>query len=126
MKKIFLVLLIFYSGALFSLETVRVKNAELPDLYLYNGSRLDVMPYDGVIVYVSGTANKRVKLDIKATGAIYLTQGARIENLRAKHSIIRLDRYGEGQFEIGFSLLGENKVSGQYKKQIKYEIEYLN
>ncbi|MFT5559015.1 MAG: hypothetical protein ACI9RZ_001491 [Sphingobacteriales bacterium] len=126
MKKIFLVLFLLYSGAVFSLDTIRVKNAELNDLYLYNGSRLEVIPAEGVIIFVKGTANKRVELTIKATGAIYLTPGARIANLRAKNPIIRLDKYGEGQFEIGFSLLGEKKVSGQHKKQIKYEIEYLD
>ncbi|ABM04758.1 hypothetical protein Ping_3058 [Psychromonas ingrahamii 37] len=126
MKKIFLVLFVLYSGSVFSLETVRVKNAELNELYLYNGSRLEVIPAEGVIVYVEGNANKRVKLTIKATGAVYLTSGVRIDNLRAKNPIIRLDKYGEGQFEIGFSLLGEKKVSGKHKKQIKYEIEYLD
>jgi len=126
MKKISLVLLVLYSGPLFSLETVRVKNAELKDLYLYNGSRLDVTPEEGVIVYIEGIENKRVKLKIKSTGAIYLTSGVRIDNLRANKPIIRLDKFGEGRFEIGFSLLGEKKVSGQHKKQINYEIEYLN
>jgi len=84
------------------------------------------MPEEGVIIYISGTANKRVKLEIKASGATYLTSGVRIENLKAKNPIIRLDKYGEGQFEIGFSLLGEKKVSGKHRKQIKYEIEYLD
>jgi len=126
MNKIFLVLFILYSGSVFSLETVRVKNADLKDLYLYNGSRLEVMPEEGVIIYVKGTANKRVKIQIKASGATYLTAGARIENLKAKNPIIRLDKYGEGQFEIGFSLLGEKNVSGQHRKQIDYDIEYLD
>jgi hypothetical protein len=126
MKKIFLVLFVLYSGSVFSLETVRVKNAELKDLYLYNGSRLEVMPEEGVIIYVEGTANKRVKIQIKATGAVYLTSGVRIANLKAKNPIIRLDKYGEGQFEIGFYLLGEKNVSGKHRKQIKYEIEYLD
>jgi hypothetical protein len=126
MKKFFLVLFILYSGAVFSLETVSVKNAELNELYLYNGSRLEVMPEEGVIIYVKGTANKRVELKIKATGAVYLTSGARIANLKAKSPIIRLDKYGEGQFEIGFTLLGEKNVSGKLRKQINYDIEYLD
>jgi hypothetical protein len=126
MKKIFLVLFVLYSGSVFSLETVSVKNAELNELYLYNGSRLEVMPEEGVIIYVKGTANKRVEIEIKATGAIYLTPGARIANLKAKNPIIRLDKYGEGQFEIGFTLLGEKNVSGKLRKQINYNIEYLD
>jgi hypothetical protein len=126
MKKIFLMLFLLYSGSVFSLETVSVKNAELNKLYLYNGSRLEVMPEEGVIIYVKGTANKRVELQIKATGAIYLTSGVRIANLKAKNPIIRLDKYGEGQFEIGFYLLGEKNVSGKLRKQINYNIEYLD
>jgi hypothetical protein len=126
MKKIFLVLLVLYSASVFSLETVSVKNAELNDLYLYNGSRLEVMPEEGVIIYVKGTANKRVELKIKTTGAIYLTPGVRIANLKAKNPIIRLDKYGEGQFEIGFYLLGEKNVSGKLRKKINYDIEYLD
>jgi hypothetical protein len=126
MQKILLVLLLLYSGSVFSLETVKVKNAELQKLYLYNGSRLEVMPEEGVIIYVKGTANKRVEIQIKATGAIYLTSGVRIENLKAKNPIIRLDKYGEGQFEIGFYLLGEKNVSGKHRKQINYDIEYLD
>jgi hypothetical protein len=126
MKKIFLVLLVLYSGSVFSLETVSVKNAELNDLYLYNGSRLEVMPEEGVIIYVKGTANKRVEIEIKATGAIYLTPGVRIANLKAKNPIIRLDKYGEGRFEIGFTLLGEKNVSGKLRKQINYDIEYID
>ena len=119
-------LFVLYSGAVFSLETVRVKNAELTELYLYNGSRLEVMPEEGVIIYVKGTANKRVEIQMKASGATYLTQGARIDNLRAKNPIIRLDKYGEGQFEIGFYLLGEKNVSGKHRKQISYDIEYID
>lgn len=126
MQRILLVLFILYSGPLFPLEIERVKNADLKDLYLYNGSRLEVMPEEGVIIYVKGAANKRVKLEIKASGATYLTPGARIENLRAQQPIITLDGYGDGQFEIGFSLRGEKNISGQHKKQIKYEIEYLD
>ncbi|MFT5294405.1 MAG: hypothetical protein ACI9YH_000411 [Colwellia sp.] len=126
MKKLLLVLLLLYSGSAFSLETVSVKNAELNDLYLYNGSSLEVMPEEGVIISVKGTANKRVKIQIKATGAVYLTSGVRIANLRANNPIIRLDKYGEGQFEIGFYLLGEKNVSGKHRKQINYDIEYLN
>jgi hypothetical protein len=126
MKKIFLVLFILYSGSVFSLETVNVKNAELNELYLYNGSRLEVMPEEGVIIYVKGTANKRVEIEIKATGAIYLTPGVRIANLKAKNLIIRLDKYGEGRFEIGFTLLGEKNVSGKLRKKINYDIEYLD
>jgi len=108
------------------LEVECLKNADLKGLYLYSGSRLEVAPEDGVTIYVKGKANKRVKLKIKASGAIYLTQGARIENLRARKPIIILDKYGEGQFDIGFSLVGERRVSGKHKKQIKYEIEYVN
>jgi hypothetical protein len=126
MNKIFLVLLLLYSGSVFSLKTTRVKNAELNDLYLYNGSRLEVIPEQGVIIYIEGNSNERVKLTIKASGAVYLTSGVRIENLRAKNPIIRLDKYGEGQFKIGFNLLGEKKVSGDHKKQIKYQIEYFD
>jgi len=126
MKKIFLVLFVLYSGSVFSLETVSVKNAELNELYLYNGSRLEVMPEEGVIIYVKGTANKRVEIEIKATGAIYLTPGVRIANLKTKKPIIRLDKYGEGQFEIGFTLLGEKNVSGKLRKKINYDIEYLD
>jgi hypothetical protein len=126
MQKILLVLLLLYSGSVFSLETVKVKNAELQKLYLYNGSRLEVMPEEGVIIYVKGTANKRVEIQIKATGAVYLTSGVRIANLKAKNPIIRLDKYGEGQFEIGFYLLGEKNVSGKHRKQINYDIEYLD
>jgi hypothetical protein len=126
MKKIFLVLFVLYSGSVFSLETVNVKNAQLNDLYLYNGSRLEVMPEEGVIIYVKGTANKRVEIEIKATGAIYLTPGVRIANLKAKNPIIRLDKYGEGRFEIGFTLLGEKNVSGKLRKKINYDIEYID
>ncbi|MFT6348957.1 MAG: hypothetical protein ACJAYB_001972 [Psychromonas sp.] len=124
MNKLLFFLLFLYSASVFPLEIVGVKNAQLKDLFLYNGSRLEVTPEQGVIISVKGIENKRVKLTIKATGATYLTSGVRIENLRAKNPIIRLDKYGEGQFEIGFYLLGEKKVSGKHKKQIKYDIEY--
>lgn len=117
-------LLVLYSGSVFSLETTEVKNAELKDLFLYNGSRLEVMPEEGVIISVKGTANKNVEIEIKTAGALYFTAGVRIENLRAKNPVIRLDKYGEGRFEIGFYLLGEKKVSGRHKKQIEYEIKY--
>lgn len=103
-----------------------MKNAQLKDLLLYNGSRLEVTPEQGVIISVKGIENKRVMIQIKATGAIYLTSGVRIDNLKAKNPIIRLDEYGEGQFEIGFTLLGEKNVSGKHRKQIKYDIEYLD
>ena len=126
MQKILFLLLITYSTSLFSLEVKRVKNADLQGLYLYDGSRREVMPEEGVIVHVSGTANKRVKLEIKATGSVYLTSGVRIANLSAKKPIISLDRYGDGEFQIGFSLLGEKSVSGKHKKKIKYEIEYVD
>jgi hypothetical protein len=124
MNKLLFFLLFLYSASVFPLEIVGVKNAQLKDLFLYNGSRLEVTPEQGVIISVKGIENKRVKLTIKAAGATYLTSGVRIENLRAKSPIIRLDKYGEGQFEIGFYLLGEKKVSGKHKKQIKYDIEY--
>lgn len=126
MKKVLFVLLFIYSASVFSLEIQWVKNADLKELYLYDGSRQSIVPEDGVVVYVKGKANKRVRFKIKKNGVVYLTQGARIENLRAKRSVIVLDKYGEGKFEIGFSLVGEKKVSGKYKKQIKYEIEYVN
>jgi hypothetical protein len=126
MNKLLFFLLFLYSASVFPLEIVGVKNAQLKDLFLYNGSRLEVTPEQGVIISVKGIENKRVKLTIKATGATYLTSGVRIENLRAKNPIIRLDKYGEGQFEIGFFLLGEKNVSGQHRKQIKYDVEYID
>ena len=126
MNKLLFFLLFLYSASVFPLEIVGVKNAQLKDLLLYNGSRLEVTPEQGVIISVKGFENKRVMIEIKASGATYLTQGARIDNLRAKNPIIRLDKYGEGQFEIGFYLLGEKNVSGKHKKQISYEIKYLD
>ncbi|MBA6340857.1 hypothetical protein H4J59_07610 [Colwellia sp. MB02u-10] len=126
MNKLLFFLLFLYSALVFPLEIVGVKNAQLKDLLLYNGSRLEVTPEQGVIISVKGIENKRVMIQIKATGAIYLTSGVRIDNLKAKNPIIRLDEYGEGQFEIGFTLLGEKNVSGKHRKQIKYDIEYLD
>jgi hypothetical protein len=126
MNKLLFFLLLLYSASVFPLEIVGVKNAQLKDLLLYNGSRLEVTPEQGVIISVKGIENKRVMIEIKASGATYLTQGARIDNLRAKDPIIRLDKYGEGQFEIGFYLLGEKNVSGKHRKQISYEIKYLD
>lgn len=102
-----------------------MKNVDLKKLYLYKGSRETVAPEDGIVIYVKGKANKRVRFKMKRGGTTYLTQGARIENIRAKRPVILLDKYGEGQFEIGFSLVGEKPVSGKYKKQLKYEIEYI-
>jgi hypothetical protein len=126
MNKLLFFLLFFYSASVFPLEIIGVKNAQLNDLLLYNGSRLEVMPEQGVIISVKGIENKRVMIEIKATGAIYLTSGVRIDNLKAKSPIIRLDEYGEGQFEIGFTLLGEKNVSGKLRKKINYDIEYLD
>ena len=126
MNKLLFFLLFLYSASVFPLEIVGVKNAQLKDLFLYNGSRLEVTPEQGVIIAVKGIENKRVMIEIKASGAVYLTSGVRIANLKAKKPIIRLDEYGEGQFEIGFFLLGEKNVSGQHRKQIKYDIEYLD
>jgi hypothetical protein len=126
MNKLLFFLLFLYSALVFPLEIVGVKNAQLKDLLLYNGSRLEVTPEQGVIISVKGIENKRVMIEINASGAIYLTSGARIANLKAKNPIIRLDKYGEGQFEIGFFLLGEKNVSGQHRKQISYDVEYLD
>ena len=126
MKKFLFILLFIYSASVFSLEIQSVKNADLKKLFIYDGSRDTITPEDGIIIYVKGKANKRVSFKIKKSGSIYLTPGARIENLKAKRSVILLDKFGEGQFEIGFSLVGEKKVSGKYKTQIKYEIEYIN
>ena len=126
MIRILFILLFTYSITVFPLEIEGLINAELKGLYLYNGSRMDIAPEDGVTIYVKGKANKKVKLKIKTNGVIYLTQGVRIENLRARKPIIILDKYGEGHFDIGFSLIGERRVSGKHKKQIKYEIEYVN
>lgn len=126
MKKILFILLFIYSVSVFPLEIQRVKNIDLKNLYIYRGSRQSIAPEDGVILYVKGKANKMVRLKIKMDRGVYLTKGVRIENLRAKKPIILLDNYGEGQFEIGFSLIGEKKVGGKYKTKIKYEIEYTN
>lgn len=126
MKKVLFVLLFIYSATGFSLEIQGVKNADLKKLYIYQGSRQWIAPEDGITVYVKGKANKRVGLKLKKSGPVYLTQGARIEDIRAKRPVILLDRFGEGQFEIGFSLAGEKQVSGKYKTPIKYEIEYVN
>ncbi|MGB6128632.1 MAG: hypothetical protein WBG30_07775 [Psychrilyobacter sp.] len=125
MKKLLFVLLLISSVSVFSLEITRVENVDLKRLYLYKGSQQWIAPEDGVIIYVKGEANKRVKFKTKEDGVMYLTQGVRIEALRAKRSVILLDDFGEGKFEIGFSLVGEKKVSGKYKKKIKYEIEYV-
>lgn len=126
MRKVLFVLLFIYSTSVFSLEIQGVKNVDLKELYLYDGSRETIAPEDGIVVYVKGKANKRVRFKLKKGGVRYLTKGVRIENIRAKKPVIVLDRYGEGQFEIGFSLVGEKKVSGKHRKQIKYEIEYVN
>lgn len=125
MKKILFVLLFICSTSVFSLEIQSVKNVDLNKLDIYDGSRETIAPEDGIIIYVKGEANKKVSFKIKKRGPIYLATGARIENLKAKNSIIILDKFGEGQFEIGFSLIGEKKVSGKYKIQIKYDIEYV-
>ena len=126
MKKFLFILLFIYSTSVFSLEITNVKNADLKKLFIYDGSRDTVAPEDGIIIYVKGEANKKVSFKLKESRSIYLTTGARIENLKAKNSIIILDKFGEGQFEIGFSLVGEKKVSGKYKTQIKYDIDYVD
>jgi hypothetical protein len=115
-----------YSESVFSLEIIAVKNAQLKDLYLYNGSRLIVYPEEGVIVSVKGNANKRVKFEINKSSNLYLTPGVKITNLAANNSIITLNKYGEGEFAIGFSLLGERHVSGKYKKPISYKVNYVD
>jgi hypothetical protein len=126
MKKLFLLFVLIYSIPAFSLEIAEVKNAQLKDLYFYNGSRVKVYPEEGVLILVKGIATKKVKIDIKVNGIVYLVQGVKIANIRAKHPIITLDKYGEGEFVIGFSLLGEKNVSGPYKKPIKYKIDYVD
>lgn len=118
--------MLVYSASACSLEIIGVKNAELQDLYLYNGSRLTIYPEEGALVSVQGKANKRVKLDIKQSGVIYFAPGIRVVDLRAKDPIITLDRYGEGEFAIGFSLRGEKHVSGKYRKSIKYQVNYVD
>ena len=115
-----------YSASAFSLEITAVRNAELQDLYLYNGSRLTVHPEEGALLSVKGKANKRVKLDITQSGVIYFAPGIRIVDLRAKDPIITLDKYGEGEFAIGFSVRGEKHVSGNYQKSIKYQVNYVD
>ncbi|MFT4777452.1 MAG: hypothetical protein ACI9B7_001834 [Oleispira sp.] len=115
-----------YSEFVFSLEIIGVKNAQLQDTYLYNGSRLIVYPEEGALVSVKGKAHKRVKLDIKNSNTLYLTPGVRIADFRAKNSIITLNKYGEGEFAIGFSLLGEKHVSGKYTKPISYKVNYVD
>lgn len=125
MKKILFVLLFICSTSVFSLEVQSIKNVDLNKLNIYYGSREIIAPEEGIIIYVKGEANKKVSFKIRKRGPIYLTSGARIENLKPKNSIIILDKFGEGQFEIGFSLIGEKKVSGKYKIQIKYNIEYV-
>lgn len=125
MKNILYIFLFIYSTSIYPLEVQRIKNIDLKDLCIYKGSRKLVFPEDGVILYIKGKANKVVKLYIKKNNLLYLAQGVRIENLRARQSIITLDKFGEGKFEIGFSLVGEKKVSGKHEKQIKYKIEYL-
>lgn len=126
MKKILFLFFLLYSTPAFSLEIVEVKNALLKELYFYNGSRMKVYPEEGVLVLVKGNANKKVKIHIKINGIVYLTQGVQITDIRAKYPIITLDKYGEGEFFIGFSLLGEKNVSGTYKKEIKYKIDYVD
>ena len=126
MKKLLFILLFIYSISIYSLEITGVKNVDLKGLFLYDGSTQWVTPEDGVAIYIKGKANKRVEIKIKEGGTIYLTQGARIEDLKAERSIILLDKFGEGKFKVGFSLIGENKVSGKHKKQIKYNIEYVD
>lgn len=126
MNKLLFLFMLLYSASAFSLDIIAVQNAELQDLYLYDGSRLTVYPEEGALVSVKGNANKRVKLDITQSGVIYFAPGIRIVDLRAKHPIITLDKYGEGVFAIGFSLRGEKHVSGNYQKSIKYRVNYVN
>jgi hypothetical protein len=126
MNKFIFLLTLIYSESVFSLEIIGVKNAQLQDTYLYDGSRLIVYPEEGALVSVKGKAHKRVKLDIKNSNTLYLTPGARIADLRAKNSIITLNKYGEGEFAIGFSLLGEKHVSGKYTKPIRYKVNYVD
>ena len=126
MNKFIFLFMFLYSASAFSLEIVGVKNAELQNLYLYNGSRLTVYPEEGALVTVQGKANKRVKLDIKQSGVIYFAPGIRIVELRAKDPIITLNKYGEGEFAIGFSLRGEKHVSGNFQKSIKYRVNYVD
>jgi hypothetical protein len=126
MNKLLFLLMLVYSASAFSLEITTVQNAELQNLYLYNGSRLTVYPEEGALVSVQGKANKRVKLDITQSDVIYFAPGIRIVDLRAKDPIITLNKYGEGEFAIGFSLRGEKHVSGNYEKSIKYQVNYVD
>ena len=118
--------MLLYSASAFSLDIIAVQNAELQDLYLYDGSRLTVYPEEGALVSVQGNANKRVKLDITQSGVINFAPGIRIVDLRAKDPIITLDKYGEGEFAIGFSLRGDKHVSGKHQKSIKYQVNYVD
>jgi hypothetical protein len=126
MNKLLFLLMLVYSASAFSLEIIGVSDAELQNLYLYNGSRLTVYPEEGALISVQGKANKRVKLDITQSGVIYFAPGIRIVDLRAKDPIITLNKYGEGEFAIGFSLRGEKHVSGNYQKSIKYQVNYVD
>jgi hypothetical protein len=126
MNKLLFLLMFIYSASVFSLEIIAVQNAELQNLYLYKGSRLTVYPEEGALISVQGKANKRVKLDITQNGVIYFAPGIRIVDLRAKDPIITLNKYGEGEFAIGFSLRGEKHVSGNYQKSIKYQVNYVD
>jgi len=103
-----------------------VKNVQLKGLFFYNGSTQTVYPEEGVIISVKGKANKQVKLEIKTSGDVYLTSGVRIAELKPKSSVITLNKYGEGEFSIGFQLLGKMNVSGKYKKPIKYKVDYVD
>jgi hypothetical protein len=126
MNKLLFLLMLVYSASAFSLKIIAVQNAELQNLYLYNGSRLTVYPEEGALISVQGKVNKRVKLDITQSGVIYFAPGIRIVDLRAKDPVITLDKYGEGEFAIGFSLRGEKHVSGNYQKSIKYQVNYVD
>jgi hypothetical protein len=125
MNKLFSFMII-YSASAFSLEITGVRNVELQNIYLYNGSRLTVYPEEGALVSIQGKANRRVKLDIKQSDVIYFAPEIRIVDLRAKDPVITLDKYGEGEFAIGFSLRGEKHVSGNYQKSIKYQVSYVD
>jgi hypothetical protein len=118
--------MIIYSASAFSLEITGVRNVELQNIYLYNGSRLTVYPEEGALVSIQGKANKRVKLVIKQSDVIYFAPEIRIVDILAKDPIITLDKYGEGEFAIGFSLRGEKHVSGNYQKSIKYQVNYVD
>jgi hypothetical protein len=125
--KIFLLLLILMiPNSVFGLEIMWVKNVQLKGIFFYNGSTQTVHPEDGVVISVKGKASKQVELEIKTRGDVYLTPGARIANLKPKNRIITLNKYGEGDFYVGFLLLGETDVSGQHKKSIKYNVNYVD